>query len=143
VEACEAFWNQDGKTAEHRCLIAHNAPFDKNFCHALWASVGKQFPVVCWLNTMQFVKEWAKKVGHPPKKFSLEEVLKFAKIKAIGEAHNAESDTRNTYMLFKKGMELGVDHLTSIKRYPHILPGQEKMSDTTEGKVENTIDETE
>ena len=130
VEACEAFWDQDGKTPEHRCLVAHNASFDKNFCHALWESLGKEFPVVCWLDTMKFVKEWAKKVGMAPKKFSLSEVLKFAKIKPIGEAHNAESDTRNTYMLLDKGLKLGVDHLSSIKRWPHITKTAENKENT-------------
>ena len=33
--------------------------------------------------------------------------------------HNAGSDARNTYLLWRRGMDIGIDHLPAIKRYPH------------------------
>lgn len=119
VESCENFWAQDGKTPEHRCLIAHNAQFDKRFCHALWSSVGKKFPVTCWLDTMIFIKDWGKKMGVLIKKPSLQNSLNFAKIATRETLHNACSDARHVYLLWKRGMELKIDHLHSIKRFPH------------------------
>ncbi len=132
VSFCDSFFEQDGKTAEHRCMVAHNAVFDQRFCHALWASCGKSFPAICWMDTIKFAKEWSTKIGVLPEtltktgkpSFALASVLKFAKITPMPGAHDAGSDARNTYLVWKKGMELGVDHLGAIKRYPHSVHGQ-------------------
>jgi DNA polymerase III epsilon subunit-like protein len=121
IEECEKFWEQDGKTPEHRCLVAHNSSFDKRFCHAMWGSVGKKFPVVCWMDTIKFAKEWAKKIGRAPENYQLKTVLKFAGLVPKGKLHEAGADARNTYMFWKKGMDTKVDHLSSIRRYPHAL----------------------
>jgi len=121
VERCEEFWREDGLTPEHRCMVAHNAPFDKRFCHALWEDVGKEFPVVCWMDTIKFAKTWAKEIGVYQKSFKLELALKFAGISELPGAHTAAGDARNTYLLWKKGMDNGVDHLPAIQRYPHII----------------------
>jgi DNA polymerase III alpha subunit (gram-positive type) len=121
VSSCEAFFAQDGKTAEHRCMVAHNAPFDKRFCHSLWESCGKNFPAVCWMDTIKFAKDWSKQIGILPKNFKLGSVLKFANITPMPGAHDAGSDARNTYPVWKKGMDVGIDHLGSIKRYPHTI----------------------
>jgi len=121
VEKCEEFWEEDGLTPEHRCLIAHNASFDKRFCHALWESVGKQFPVVCWLDTIRFTKEWTKKLGVYRKSYKLASALEFAGIDPFKGAHEAGSDARNTYLLWKKAMDAKVNHLPAITRWPHIL----------------------
>lgn len=111
---------QDGLTDEHRCMVAHNAPFDKNFCHALWKSVDKQFPAICWMDTKTFAKLWAKKLGIEKPKLTLAASLEFTGLKPIdAKVHNAISDSRNTYLLWKKGMDEGLDHLSCIKRYPH------------------------
>jgi len=61
VKQMEEFFEQDGKTSEHRCIVAHNAPFDRRFLHALWLSVGKKFPADLWLCTRTFTGKWAKK----------------------------------------------------------------------------------
>lgn len=119
VEKCEQFWNEDGLTPEHRCLIAHNASFDKRFCHALWEKVGKQFPVTCWLDTVKYIKTWAKKIGSTQKSFKLAAALDFAGITPLPGAHASGVDARNTYLLWKTAMDKGINHLSSIKRYPH------------------------
>ena len=71
VEAVDNFLRSDGLTDEHRCMIAHNAAFDKNFCHELWKSVGKTFPAICWLDTKVLAKNWAFKLGLEKPKLSL------------------------------------------------------------------------
>lgn len=132
VTACETFFNQDGKTPEHRCMVAHNASFDKRFCHALWESCNKQFPSVIWLDTIKLAKLWSKKVGIKPDNFKLGTVLKFAAIKPMPGAHDAGSDARNTYLFWKKAMDNDLDYLAATKRYPHNF--------VKEGKSEMNID---
>lgn len=111
---------QDGKNEEGRCFIAHQASFDKNFCHALWGSVGKKFPANLWLDTKAFAKSWAIKLGIEKPSLTLQSSLEFTGIKPVkGVAHEAIADTRNCFLLWKKGMEQGLDHLACIKRYPH------------------------
>jgi DNA polymerase III epsilon subunit-like protein len=36
VAECEKFFNEDKLTPAHRCIVAHNSPFDRKFLHALW-----------------------------------------------------------------------------------------------------------
>jgi DNA polymerase III epsilon subunit-like protein len=121
VSACERFWNQDGKTPEHRCLIAHNAQFDKRFCHALWQSVNKRFPVVCWLDTLIYIKLWSERMGVKLASKTLEKSLEFAKIAMKDPLHNASSDAQAVYRLWKRGMDARIDHLPAIKRFPHLI----------------------
>ncbi len=129
IKMCNNFFAQDNLTPEHRCIIAHNAAFDKRFCHALWESVGKEFPAICWMDTIKFAKDWSKQIGALPEtntktgkpSFNLASVLKFANITPMPGQHSAAPDARNTYLLWKKGTDLNIDHLSSIKRYPHIL----------------------
>ena len=121
VKRCEEFWEEDGLTSEHRCLIAHNAPFDKRFCHALWQKVGRVFPVVCWLDTIKLTKEWVKKAGVRQESFKLSSALKFAGITPMTGEHEAGADARNTYLLWKRAMDNKVNHLQAITRYPHLF----------------------
>lgn len=119
VAACNAFFEQDGKTPEHRCIVAHNAGFDKRFCHALWESCEQNFPAVMWMDTIKVFKLWCEGLGRKPENFKLGTVVKFAGIKAMPGAHDAGSDARNTYLLWKKAMDLKLDYLAATKRYPH------------------------
>lgn len=119
VRLCNAFFEQDGATPEHRCIIGHNASFDKRFCHALWAKCDQTFPAVVWMDTVKMSRLWAKMLGKQPKSFKLAKALEFANIKAMPGAHDAGSDARNTYLLWKKGMESGVDYLQATRRWPH------------------------
>lgn len=125
VEAIDKFIRSDGLTDEHRCMIAHNAPFDKNFCHALWKSVGKVFPAICWADSKTLAKTWAVKLGIEKPKLSLAAALEFTGIVPVPGQHNAISDSRNTYLLWKKGVESGVDYFPAIKRYPQVQEDQD------------------
>lgn len=120
VDYINKWLEKDGLTPEHRCFIAHNANFDKRFCHSLWDSVGLKFPAVCWLDTIKFAKGWAAQVGNPPDSYKLQSVLKFANITPLPGVHNAKSDSQNTYLFWKKGMDLNIiNHLSMIKRWKH------------------------
>jgi len=121
IKACEEFFAQDGKDPEGRCIIAHRASFDKNFCYAMWEEFNKNFPAINWMDTIKFARIWAEKIGRKPENFKLPTVLKFAGIKPMPGQHNASSDARNTYLLWKKGMDEGVGHLPAIKVYRHSL----------------------
>lgn len=125
VNACNLFFNQDGLTPEHRCIVAHNAPFDKRFCHALWESCGQQFPAIVWLCTIKLSKLWSQKLGSKPENFQLGTMLKYAGIKPMPGAHDAGSDARNTYLLWSKGMASDLDYLQATKRYPHNIMQKE------------------
>ena len=121
VEFCEKFIEEDGQTPEHRCMIAHNASFDKRFVHALWQSVNKTFPAHLWLCTKEFTRSYTIKHGIANPKLNLRASLEIVNAKAKFGEHNALVDTQNAYILWKKLMDDGVDHLPHIKRSPHIL----------------------
>lgn len=117
VNLCNAFFEQDGLTPEHRCIIGHNVNFDKRFCHALWGEVGEVFPAVCWLDSLKVSKEWAKKIGKKPENYKLSTLLKFADIN-IKNVHTAEGDTRSLYILWEKYLRR-VNTVSMIKRDVH------------------------
>lgn len=119
VDKLHNFITSDNMTDEHRCFIGHNCDFDKRFCHALWDKAGKKFPGACWLDTKPFAKQWAIQNGITPENLKLPTCIEFAGIKSAGVHHNAITDTRNTYALWKKAMDDGIDHLPFIKRKPH------------------------
>lgn len=119
VEAIDNFLLQDNSTPEHRVFVAHNAPFDRRFCHALWSSVGKIFPAVCWLDTKTLTKEALVKKGiSKPKDLTLKGSIQQIGAKAYDGEHNAVVDTRNCYVLWKKATESNINYLTHIKRVP-------------------------
>lgn len=117
VEYCNKFITQDGLTDEHRCFIAHNANFDQRFSDALWKSCGLEFPGRCWLDTKPLAKAWANKLGLIKPSLTLTSCLDFTGIKKFAGVHEASSDAKNTYLLWKKAMDEGLDHLSCIKRY--------------------------
>jgi len=134
IEECDKFFSEDGGTPNHRCIIAHNAPFDRKFLHALWAKMGKQFPANLWLDTMGMTKSYIKMIGldaeHkakglPKPKVNLHAACDIAQIKKFSEAHNAKVDSRNTYLLHKALIEKNVDHLPLIKTEVHNVKVEE------------------
>lgn len=126
VAECDKFFAEDGLTPAHRCIVAHNAPFDKKFLQALWDQCGKQFPAHLWLCTMALSRDYAKKQGlmakgMPKQKVNLHASCDLVGIKKISEAHNAKVDSRNTYLLYKNLVEdKKVDYLPFIKTDVHV-----------------------
>jgi len=122
VALCEKFFEKDGLTPGHRCIVAHNAPFDRKFIHALWASCGKEFPADLWLCSMSLTRKYAKKTGIVKPKVTLHASCDMLQIKKVSEAHNAKVDSQNAFFLWKKFKENNlVDYLPDIKNLPHKL----------------------
>lgn len=130
VEECEKFFTEDGATPAHRCIVAHNAPFDRKFLHALWAQCGKQFPANLWIDTISMTKQFLKqtdtsslnivKTATGKVSTKLHACCDMVGIKKLSEAHNAKVDSRNTYLLFRNLMEeKQIDHLPFIKTEIH------------------------
>jgi DNA polymerase III epsilon subunit-like protein len=136
VNECEKFFQEDGLTPAHRCIVAHNAQFDRKFLHALWGQVGKSFPAHLWLCTMALSREYAKSQGlmakgMPKQKVNLHAACDLVKINKLSEAHNAKVDSRNTYLLYKNLVdEKKVNYLPFIKTEIHYAAGTAPTDDT-------------
>lgn len=130
IEECEKFFSEDGLSAAHRCIIAHNAPFDRKFLHALWEGYGKVFPANLWLDTMALSREYAKKIGLVKPKVNLHAACDIVGIKKLSEAHNAKVDSRNTYLLHKDLVDVKkVDYLPFIKTALHVVSNSTEDTD--------------
>jgi DNA polymerase III epsilon subunit-like protein len=130
IESCEAFVNEDEATPEHRCFIGHNVSFDRRFLQKLWLTEGKEFPAVCWLDTMQCAKLYMTlTLGLEKPKKGLQDALKNCGLKPRTGAHNAISDTQNTYILREHMIKQGFDFLPHIKRLPQTPSTPDKEED--------------
>ena len=118
VKEFEDFLSEDGSTPNGRCIIAHNQPFDMRFLHKLWDKCNKDFPANLWIDTIQLTKDYQKKNGLKGSA-KLASACDLMGIKKVAGLHNAKSDTRNCYLLWKKFMDAGIDHLQFIKNIPH------------------------
>lgn len=122
VEKANKFFASDGATPAHRCIVAHNASFDRRFTAALWEKVGEKFPCDLWIDTIPMMKLYAKNIGLVKPKVNLAASCDMLGIKKTGSAHASKSDTRNTYFLWKKlTEEKGMDYLPFIKTLPHVI----------------------
>lgn len=132
VDECEKFFAEDGATPAHRCIVAHNASFDRRFLHALWSQFGKQFPAHLWLDTISLTKQFLKEADQSQLKIvktatgkvstQLHACCDMVGIKKISEAHNAKVDSRNTYLLHRSlTEEKKIDYLPFIKTDIHVV----------------------
>jgi DNA polymerase III epsilon subunit-like protein len=142
VEAVEMFLAEDGKTKAHRCIIAHNAPFDRKFIHRAWDSVGREFPADLWLCTQSFAKRHVQKhrngekiakaqvdggveeikrdkYGSLKPKFGLNNFMVGVGLPLKLGAHRAEIDVQNTLELYSWLMNSNTEHVSLIGRVPH------------------------
>lgn len=130
VNAVDNFLQEDGLTAEYRCMIAHNASFDRRFVYALWNKYNKMFNAVCWLDTKPAVKSYVQRnLGIEKPKLTLQASLDMLTIKARGIAHSAISDTQNTYILHNHLLKQGFDFLPHIKRLPLVVEGSDSEAE--------------
>ena len=126
------FFNLDGKTPAHRCLIGHNiVSFDLRFFHEMWQSQNSQFPVNLWLDTYKLMKKYAKDAGLDKKtKLSLDASCDLLGVKKIAKGmHSAKVDSRNNYYLYKGLLDFKVDYIPMIETHPHFIPGFNNFED--------------
>lgn len=132
VKECNELFANDGLTAAHRCIIAHNAAFDRKFLHALWESVGEEFPAHLWLDTIALTQKFIKqsdvstlnitKTATGRVSTALAAACDTVGVKKIERAHDAKVDSRNTYLLWKKLVEdHKIDYLPEIKTSIHSI----------------------
>ncbi len=141
VELIENFLKEDGQTQAHRCIIAHNAPFDRKFVHRAWDSAGKEFPADLWLCTQSFSKRHVQKHRNGEKiakaqvdngvdikrdkygalkpKFGLNNFMVGNGLVPKVGAHSAEVDVQNTYDLYHWLMASNTEYVSLISRVPH------------------------
>lgn len=146
VEDCNKFFEQDGLTRAHRCIVAHNAQFDRKFAHALWASVGMEFPADLWLCTMAMTRQHVKatgidienkKNGLKKQAVNLHASLDFLGIKKLSGSHDAKSDSRNCYLLKKGLIDIAnVDYLPLMQTHVHTIASSKSPSDYTDEDFE-------
>jgi hypothetical protein len=128
VDEINAFFEEDKSSPKNRCIVAHNASFDKKFIHTLWEKCGKIFPANMWLDTIALTRLAAKQQGIIKPKVNLEAACDLFGIKKTATFHNAKMDTRNTYFLWKKLIEeMNIDYIPLIKTIPHASPEEDEM----------------
>jgi DNA polymerase III epsilon subunit-like protein len=122
VDICNRFFNIDGLTPAHRCIIGHNIfTFDKKFLHALWENVGEIFPAHLYLDTIPMMRFYAKQIGLIKPKVNLHASMDICGIKKVGARHNALSDSQNSYLLWKDLVDnKKIDYLPFIKTAIHL-----------------------
>lgn len=131
VAECNKFFNEDKLTPAHRCIVGHNIfNFDKRFLFALWESVGEEFPAELWADTIPMIRAYAKQIGLIKPKVNLHAACDIAGIKKLSGSHNAQVDSRNSYLLWTDLINnKKIDHLPFIKQAKHILsPSTEEQA---------------
>lgn len=140
IDKINAFLSEDKKTQAHRCIIAHNAPFDRKFVHRAWSQADKEFPADLWMCTQSFAKRYVKKhggdklakaqldagvdiktdkVGKLKPKFGLNNLLVGVGIKPKLGAHSASVDVQNTLEWYNWLMKSNTEFVSLISRVPH------------------------
>jgi DNA polymerase III epsilon subunit-like protein len=141
VDSVEAFLKEDGATPAARCIVAHNAPFDRKFIHRAWDTCNKEFPADLWLCTQSFAKRHVQKYRNGTKiaeqqvksgveikrdkygdlkpKFGLNNFMMGIGLTPKVGAHSAEVDVQNTIELYHWLMNSKTEHVSLITRVPH------------------------
>jgi|SRR5690606_10875173 len=140
VESVDIFLKEDGKTKGHRCIVAHNAPFDRKFVHRAWDNINKEFLADLWMCTQSFGKRYVKKHGGEKiakaqlaagidikkdksgklkPKFGLNNLMIGVGLQPKLGAHQASVDVENTQYLYDWLMKSNTEHVSLIERIPH------------------------
>ena len=141
AEAVALFFNEDGQKPAGRCIIAHNAPFDRKFIHRAWDRLGLEFPADLWLCTQSFAKRYVKKHNNGDKiakaqldggvdgikkdksgslkpKFGLNNFMVGVGLTPKIGAHSAEVDVQNTDVLYDWLINSSTEYVSLIDRVP-------------------------
>jgi DNA polymerase III alpha subunit (gram-positive type) len=149
VKECTEFFEKDGLTPDHRCIVGHNIiGFDKKFLFQLWQECGLHFPAHLWLDTLQMTKAYVKsnnlnegKDKSEKLKTNLQAACDLLGIKKVASMHNAKADSQNTFFLQKKLME-EMNHLLFMKTDVHPFGAQSQGCMFSNDEME-LMDETE
>ena len=118
INDVDDFLQQDGLTPAHRCIVAHNAPFDKRFMHHMWGEKNRDFLADLWMDTIPLCKRLAAQMGQPKAKVKLELAMDLFGLKKVAGTHTAKGDSRNTYTLWKHLMNSNIEYIDLIKQFP-------------------------
>jgi DNA polymerase III epsilon subunit-like protein len=140
VPILNAFFEEDGKKPNARCIVAHNGSFDRRFCHAAWLGVNSVFPADLWLCTKQYATRWIKKTGSGEKialaqnekkaKLGLNNLLIGVGITPKKGAHNSAVDTENCLDLFNYLQGTKTEYVSLFVNQPHILNANQQEEST-------------
>jgi DNA polymerase III epsilon subunit-like protein len=119
INEVNEFLESDGLSPQHRCIVAHNASFDRRFIHHTWDAHNKTFPANLWLDTLALCRKITKRNGLIKPSLKLNDVCDLFGIKKFANAHSAAGDARNTFMLFKKFIDDNEGFIDLIKSIPH------------------------
>lgn len=119
IKDINSFFNEDGLTPAHRCIVGHSVSFDRRFLHSVWEKYDQEFPALYWLDTLSMSKALAKSKGLIKPTLKLHAACDLFGVKKTTAKHNAKDDTKSTYYLWQKLMEENIDHLKFIKAFPH------------------------
>ena len=120
INELDEFLKEDGAQSTHRCMVAHNANFDRNFLCEMWGRYNRKFPFDLYLDTIHMYRAFEKARGQSKVKANLTAACEATGIKKLGDAHNAKTDTRHTFLLWQE-LSKTVDFLDHIKHIPHNL----------------------
>ena len=121
VKRISSFLEEDNLSPEHRCFICHNAKFDRQFIHAMFEAEKMTFPANLWLCTMNMSKSFGKKIGITKPKVGLKDAIAMLESKRVGGEHNSSDDAKNTYFLWQKLINEGIEPVDHIKRIQHYI----------------------
>lgn len=143
TETVDLFFKEDEKTKGHRCIVAHNAPFDRKFVHRAWDNINKEFLADLWMCTQSFGKRYVKKhggekiakaqlaagidmkkdkAGRLKPKFGLNNFMIGVGLSPKAGAHQASVDVENTQDLYDWLMRSNTEYVSLISRIPHKQP---------------------
>jgi len=145
LKDCNDFFNQDGLTKAHRCIIGHNIiSFDKKFLHAFWEEFDQEFAADLFLDTMSIMKHY-NKIRNIKARVNLDTCCGSLGIKKFAGAHTAKADTRNTYLLYNKLInDCNIDYIPFIKNFPHSVKcSNTDVDDLLKSFEEESIEEEE
>lgn len=141
-EACdfiEKFLNEDNLNPDFRCIVGHNIQFDRKFLFAMFEECNRSFPANLWLDTMDLSRHIFKQNNLKTKgKLKLADACESLGVKIINGAHQAKVDSRNTFLLWRKIKETGINFLPYIKT---ITQNKQDKSDYTESEINDLLNE--
>lgn len=132
IDDINKFFEQDGLTPAHRCVVGHNAGFDRRFLHHAWKAYDRDFLADLWIDSIPMCKRLAAQMGQPKARLKLDMAMDLFGLKKVGGLHTAKGDSRNTYYLWKHLMDSKIEYLDLIKQIPQRKMEEISMDDMSD-----------